>query len=551
MAIASTGNARRAYSEEQWNDIKPLFIKLYRDEKNTLKYTMDRLRELRGFKATEKMYKTHIKRWGLEKYNKDEELLHLIRLDRENGPVQNRSYTINGRPTTVEDAKRHFRRKKVKSLDDLIAKLPSQLPDTIEVVYEDDEEEQSYDDYAMPVQNQEVPQLILNTGSYPSSIDTEVVDVNMDDRVTLSPDDFDVDMNFAFPAFQGMDIIDHDDQQDYRNGAAGTVTIFRQRKPSLITTPGLEWATRSFLHNMSDFSNMIVDSILAEPVEYHQVRRFNKLWDLFCTTSTHFRQERTLQALKAHDEARVTFGRMLAVRDPWLLLSLCLVLNDNLSNENRIDAQSFLDDMSKWTNKFSADHPIVRLVRDLRVTSDRSPEWASYLLEATVRMISDRLNDKVGMHHDLSLELSRLHARTLTTVGMHSSAETLLSQDLAVVEHRFGSRSLQNFLRLSALARAHFIANHYAKALHLYQKIITDSDGWPDESSLADIKYGAMYFIAKSHAAMNNYEAARVAAQRALSFALEKQGLEHYWYTNAKELINELDVGERFIMEIG
>ena len=50
MAIASTGNARRAYTEEQWNEIKPHFIKLYRDEKNTLKHTMDRLREKYDFK---------------------------------------------------------------------------------------------------------------------------------------------------------------------------------------------------------------------------------------------------------------------------------------------------------------------------------------------------------------------------------------------------------------------------------------------------------------------------------------------------------------------
>lgn len=547
MAVASTGNARRTYTEEQWNEIKPSFIRLYKDEKKTLKHTMDQLRQIHGFKATEKMYKTHIKRWGLEKYNKDEELLHLIRLDREHGPARNRSYTINGRPTTVEDAKRHFRRKKVKSLDDLIARLPSQIPDTIEVVFEDDEEEQQYDDFSRPVQspnqNVSVPHLMLDTGYLPIS-DNEVMDVNMDDRITLSPDDFDVDMSFAFPS------IDQDEQQQYQNGDAGAVAIYRQRKPSLIMTPGLEFATHSFLHNMSDFSNMIVDAILAEPVECRQVRRFNELWDLFCTTSTHVRQNRKKQAQTSHEAARATFWRMLQVNDPWLLLSLCLVLNDNLSSENKMDAQSFLSDMATWTNKYAADHPIIRLVRDLQQSSDRSSDRASYLLEATVRMISDRLNGTVGVHHDLSLELSRLHARALTTVGMHSSAETLLSHDLAAVEQKFGSRSLQNFLRLSALARAHYVAEDYAKALNMYQKIITESDGWADESSLADIKYGAMFFIAKSHGAMLNFEEATAAAQRALRFALKNKGPEHYWTTNAKELINEFNIGPRFL-EIG
>lgn len=555
MAIPSTGNARRAYSEEQWNEIKPHFIKLYRDDKNTLKYTMDRLRELYEFKATEKMYKTHIKRWGLEKYNKDEELLHLIRLDREQGSAKNRSYTINGRPTTVEDAKRHFRRKKVKSLDDLIAKLPGQVPDTIEIVYEDEEDDEDETfDFSIPPQDQQmpVPHLILNTG-YLSESDTVS---SMDfDRVTLSPDDVDMSMSSPFSAFHGinspfipypagMDV--DEDEQNYHGQNYGAVAIYRQRKPSLIKTPGLEFATHSFLRNMSEFSDMMVSSILSEPVEYHQVRRFNKLWDLFCTTSTHERQNRVIQAQRVHDEARLTFGRMLSVRDPWLLLSLCLVLNDNLSSENRMNAQSVLNDMSKWTNKFSADHPIVRLVRDLQNTTERNSVWASYLLEATVRMISERLNEAVGVHHDLSLELSRLHARTLTTVGMHSSAETLLSQDLAIVEKTFGSRSLQNFLRLSALARAHYVAKDYDKALNLYESIITESTGWKDESSLSDIKYGAMYFIAKCHAAKKNHVEADIAAHKALRFALEKQGPEHYWTSNARELIHELNIGQRF-----
>lgn len=556
MAITSTGSARRAYTEEQWNEMKPHFIKLYKDDKNTLKYTMDQLRQVYGFKATEKMYKTHIKRWGLEKYNKDDELLYLIRLDREQGSVKDRAYTINGRPTTVEDAKRHFRRKKVKSLEDLIAKLPAQMPDTIEIDYEDNEE-QSFD-FSIPLQDQQeaVPRLILHTG-YPSSNDAEVMDF---DRVTLSPDDIDMSVYSPFSIFHGtnspglsyqdidMDIddIDPEEQRHYGDNY-GAVAIFRQRKPSLIKTPGLEFATHSFLRNMSDFGDMIVNSILSEPIKYPQARRFNQLWDLFCTTSTHMRQKRTRQALLVHDEARLTFSRMLTVRDPWLLLSLCLVLNDNLSNENKMNADSFLNDMSKWTNKLSADHPIVRLVRDLQNTTERTSIWASYLLEATVRMISERLNEAVGIHHDLSLELSRLHARTLTTVGMHSSAETLLSQDLAMVEDKFGSRSLQNFLRLSALARAHYVAKDYDKALNLYQKIISESTGWADESSLADIKYGAMYFIAKSHAAKGDYMQATDGAQRALRFALEKQGPEHYWTSNARELIAELQIqGQRF-----
>lgn len=562
MSVASTGNARRAYTEEQWNEVKPLFVKLYRDDKNTLKYTMDQLRQVHGFKATEKMYKTHIKRWGLEKYNKDDELLHLIRLDREQGPAKNRSYTINGRPTTVEDAKKHFRRKKVKSLDDLIANLSSQLPDTIDIVYEDDEEEveevQQYDDFstALPIQNYQgmaMPQLVLNTGYTPIG-EADVMDVNMDDRVTLSPDDFDVDMNFGFPAFQGIETTDQDQQQNYFPGNAGTVAVYRQHKPSLVAIPYLDFTTSSFLHNMSDFSNMIVDAILAEPVEYRQLRqlrRFNKLWDLFCTTSTHRRQDRMQLAWKAHDESRVTFLRMLQVRDPWLLLSLCLVLNDNLSRENNMDATTFLNDMSMWTNKLSSDHPIIRLVRDLQETSHRDSNWASYLLEATVRMISEQLNKTVGVHHDLALEVSRLHARTMNTIGMHGSAETLLAHDLATVEREFGSRSLQNFSRLSSLARTHYVAKHYDKALALYQKIDMESNELADESSLTDIKYGAMYFIAKIHAAMFNHEQAMVAAQRALRFALEKQGPEHYWATGSRDLINQLNNVEPRLIEIG
>lgn len=504
MAILNGASARRAYPEDTWETVKPRIIHYYIDQGCTLERTMELLRR-EGFNATEKMYKTRIKRWGLKKYIKDEDASKIIEDDMQ-AQIQDggmhRSHTIGGRSVTAEDARRHLKRKKMKTWTDGYQPQTDSLTPT--TVYNDTElitsptEEQPYSNSLFPD-----GQWMKNEDITPASTseDTEMEDV---EELVLAPTgDFQV-------------------------------------SPDLLLTPGLQFATQSFLFGMRDFCDMTLHSMPYEHMETLAYRRFNKLWDLFCTKATHQQQNRQMQALIVTRQAQSTFTDMLAKGDPWLLISLCLLLNDNMSNPARAaSSNSFLKDMAKWADSALYGHPIAQLIQFLSQTNDRG----LLLLEATVRMLTERLRQSIGPHHGVSLELARLHSRIMTEIGMHHSAEKLLSHDLAEIEERFGSSSLQNLLRLSSLARCQFVAKDYHGSLALYNVILNDP--LVNETWLADIKYGAMYFIAKSNAELRNFDTAFAQTREALQFSIETKGQDHYWAIHAKELMAELEAQQR------
>lgn len=71
MAVVNGANVRGAYPKETWEAMKPTIIQKYIHDGLTLDQTMNALKA-EGFMATEKMYKSRIKKWGLNKYMKDD-----------------------------------------------------------------------------------------------------------------------------------------------------------------------------------------------------------------------------------------------------------------------------------------------------------------------------------------------------------------------------------------------------------------------------------------------------------------------------------------------
>lgn len=521
--------------------MKPRIEKYYIDEGLTLAQTTNAMRNNEGFNATEKMYKTRIKRWEWTKYIKDDKAIEVLS-GGNNG--LSRSATIAGRPVTVEEARRHLKRKKVNTWSPV--QPHATLDTTANTIDEgmitspDDEQAPFYNgavfpitsmgliDNAMAQQNGFTP----NTGFTSNSgftLNGFIMKENMTNRYFEQADD-DADM---------MDV----DSNDFGDQPMWTIPETsmilrqnRQRSPSLLLTPGLSIQTESFLHSMSDFCSLTLNSMAGNYVQSEADRRFNKLWDLFCTKATHMQHNRQSQALTVRNDAYNTFSTMLQNGDPWLLLSLCLVINDNLSKPTRIAAStSFLSDLATWASSSASDHPITRLVSYLLQTNDRG----LMLLEGTVRMITEKLNSTLGVHHELSLELSRLYSRILTEIDMHSTADKLLSQDLAGIEQICGSDSLQNLLRKSSLARCRYMVKDFFGSLRLYQQILAAP--LLKKDFLADVKYGAMYFVAKSNAQIGRYDNAIAEAEAALQFSLEKQGPDHYWANNAREMIREFE----------
>lgn len=524
MAIPNGVNSRRAYPEEHWEAMKPRIVHFYIDEGYTLDRTMDALRA-EGFHATEKMYKTRIKKWNLKKYIKDEDAAQILQAEAQapqDGGLH-RHHTIGGRAVTTDDARRHLKRKKIKTWGGSTGFTETTpQPELLTPVIAD------RDDELITSPIEDGPYI---GGMFPRNewyTDDTTVPITFDEDVVMD---------------EAIDEV----MEEVERPELAVTRFGNEVSPNLLLTPGLAWATQSFLFGMRDFADQTMFTGSAQTQDSLANGRFNKLWDLFCTSDTLQRNNENMRALTITRQAQGTFQEMLLKSNPWLIISLCLLLNDHMSNPDRAQAsKKFLARMAQWANETHfGSHPIAELIQFLQQTNDHSLE----LLEATVRMLTKRLNETVGPHHGVSLELSRLHSRIMTEIGMHATAERLLAEELAEVEHMFGSSSLQNLLRLSSLARAKFIAEKYHDSLRLYMKIL--STDMVNQALLADIKYGAMYFVAKSNAKLGNVDLAIAQTREALKFSIETKGEDHYWANNAKELINELETEKLiFVTEI-
>ncbi|KAK5937444.1 hypothetical protein PMZ80_010451 [Knufia obscura] len=530
----NAANARRAYPEEAWEAMQPLIRKYYIDDGLSLAATMKVMRQNHDFSATEKMYKTRFRKWeGFDKYIKDHTAFEVLT---GNGLARAKTTTtrpvIAGREITEEEARRHLKRKKVNTWSTPQQAVQNDMMMDMDVLSSPDTEQHMpfYNGAMMPLTpGFLMDDAIIQQNGYVTQPVDEVVDedIEMDDAPMAQND----------PLAMAT--------EQFWDDPNTTMVVSRQRSPSLLLTRGLSFTTESFLHSMSEFADISLRSFSSGFVQSEADKRFNKLWDLFCTKATHMQNNRNDQALIVRNDAQVTFSKMLNTGDPWLLLSLCLVINDNLSNPARIAAStSFLGDLAQWASSSAGDHPIARLVSYLLQTNDSG----LMLLEGTIRMVTEKLNAQLGIQHELSLELSRLHSRIMTEINMHTTADKLLSEDLAEIEQLCGSNSLQNLLRKSSLARCRYMAKDFFGSLQLYRQILAAP--LLQKEFLADIKYGAMYFVAKSNAQLGRYDVAISEAQAALQFSLEKQGNDHYWANNAREMIREFEVARARKFEV-
>ncbi|KAB5532564.1 Clr5 domain-containing protein [Coniochaeta sp. 2T2.1] len=102
----------RPTNPEDWEPYKDVISHLYTEVK--LKDVMREMERSYGFKATEKQYKTQIKKWCLDtKYVKSSEYLAMIkwkrRRERENPPKETR-FTLRGRLIDPRDIVRFEKR---------------------------------------------------------------------------------------------------------------------------------------------------------------------------------------------------------------------------------------------------------------------------------------------------------------------------------------------------------------------------------------------------------------------------------------------------------
>ncbi|KAK3389997.1 hypothetical protein B0H63DRAFT_389421 [Podospora didyma] len=98
-------------SQEDWDKHRATITQLYLHEDRTLRDVMDYMAQTHHFKATVKMYRTRIKKWQLDKNNKMDEVVTMLRLKKERDAVGKGSrFFIRGRRVSWDDVERYLSR---------------------------------------------------------------------------------------------------------------------------------------------------------------------------------------------------------------------------------------------------------------------------------------------------------------------------------------------------------------------------------------------------------------------------------------------------------
>ena len=128
---------RQGPTPEVWETYRLTVKRLYLDEHMTLKKVMSTMERKYGLRATVKMYKHRINKWGFEKNCKSSEMQAIARKKVERDAIgKASSFRIRGRQIKFEEVRRHFRRKPHQTLETVVARgkhLRSATPSEIEV----------------------------------------------------------------------------------------------------------------------------------------------------------------------------------------------------------------------------------------------------------------------------------------------------------------------------------------------------------------------------------------------------------------------------------
>ncbi|KAK3948107.1 hypothetical protein QBC32DRAFT_382115 [Pseudoneurospora amorphoporcata] len=97
---------------DEWEDHRGRIQELYQGQNLSLKEVMRIMEERHGFRATQRMYKTRIKAWGLDKNFKESEVVELFRLRRERERLgKPTTYKIRGREIDWDRVNSYVKRK--------------------------------------------------------------------------------------------------------------------------------------------------------------------------------------------------------------------------------------------------------------------------------------------------------------------------------------------------------------------------------------------------------------------------------------------------------
>ncbi|KIW29211.1 uncharacterized protein PV07_05038 [Cladophialophora immunda] len=446
-----------SYTSEEWRRHRPLITQLYFEEGRTLKDVAEYLKREYDFAPTERMYKSRLHTWGLDKKKKEHEMLDLVRQGlQQKGDDKDKVFLVRGRQVTLADALHYFNRKGIKdpssllephrslsgelsSPEDADVKTPLSSNDDVLNATQDvsdlemtrspmDMSEQEKAPLALRLRASDVAadrlailQQALNIPELPPMPPFRTISVESSvAQVTVSAED----QRYQDVIFQNM-------QNHYMN-------LFTARNLSIRNTTGT-WTATS-------------DDALADRFYYSMYHGYSFLWNgqRDRAFDNFYKAFALIEGLLKDDHV----GFMIYIFD-------LIIRHDGTGYEEPLlMLLKHLADMAKTVFECE-EHPIYIIATHMHdATASRA-----WLAESTLRRLLDFFQDSIGYFHPETIALLQTFASGLLNREHFAEAAVRFQQLVDAFETTVNKRCYEACYALRSTSEAFFHMEEYTQAL--------------------------------------------------------------------------------------
>lgn len=539
-----------SYSGDEWKKHRSLITRMYSEEGRTLKEVreffardfnftpryatlpMSRHRELT--KVSERMYKSRLHLWGLDKKKKEHEMLDLVRQGlQNNGEDRDKVFIIRGKEVTLADALHYFNRKGIK---DPASLLDQNVEASIDL--------SSPDDADVPT---------------PLSLTADSLD-------TTARGDSDYEMNGSYMPRSVKSVTSIPLQVK--------VCDFAERQLNALQSAiGLRE-----LRPMPAFRTLSVESVIPQAVNSPEETRY--LESVFLQTQEHYRAIFTSRNLSisntawtaTSDDAEVdrfyvsmyhgysflwngqrekAFENFFAASDmiqglikdkhvAFLIYIFDLVIrHDGTGYEGPlVMILKHVADMAK-TIYNSESEPICLIASWLQ----EAPMSRSWLAEATLRKLLDFFQDSIGYFHAETIALLQTFATALLNRQKYPESAVRFQQLVDAFETTQGKNCYEVCYALRSTSEAYFHKGQYAESLQAIKAAMERSESLP-RAEEREIYVRCLRAMAEISNKLGRREEAVETMQHVVDKTREAFGAEHPFSHRARMHLKSIQNGD-------
>ncbi|EXJ93962.1 hypothetical protein A1O1_02355 [Capronia coronata CBS 617.96] len=447
-----------SYNSEEWRRHRPLITQLYFEEGRTLKDVAEYLKREFDFAPTERMYKSRLHTWGLDKKKKEHEMLELVRQGlQQKGEDKDKVFLVRGRQVSLADALHYFNRKGIKdpsslldgqhdisgefsSPEDAGARTPLSCHNDM---FDGHRDGSDYEISRSPVEMDELDKSNGITFALPGFNIAE-------QRLAALQDALNIPELPPMPPFRTLAVesfvahtpVSPDDQRYldavFQNMQSHYMNLFSARNLSIHNTTGT-WTATS-------------DDALADRFYYSMYHGYSFLWNgqKDRAFDNFYKAFALIEGLLKDDQV----GFMIYIFD------LIIRHDDTGYEEPLLMLLQHLADMAKAVFE-SEEHPVFLIANYM----NHAPMPRAWLAEATLRRLLDFFQDSIGYFHPETIALLQTFATGLMNRKRFPEAAVRFQQLVDAFETTLSKQCYEVCYALRSTSEAYFHMEQYPQAL--------------------------------------------------------------------------------------